>query len=249
MIEGVQRAAQFAAEVAGYLPEDDLSELASAVLFGADSIHRFQATATSGLLRSAAGRAVQLLANGVGRTELSSALVSAGLAYTRIRLDCHVDIVWTGPHSDITSHHITSHILRELINSAREDILLVCYALRPQAEIVERLSAAKNRGVFITCLAERQADNPHFTGEDRVISALVGKNLAWPQGRRHKGASLHAKIMVIDRTVALVGSANFTESGIEKNLECGVVIRGGNQPEQIHDHIMGLYNREQLISV
>ena len=54
-------------------------------------------------------------------------------------------------------------------------------------------------------------------------------------------ASLHAKVIVVDDKVALVGSANLTNRAMESNLECGILIRGGPQPRAIHDHITSLY--------
>jgi hypothetical protein len=65
--------------------------------------------------------------------------------------------------------------------------------------------------------------------------------LHWPADSRPPGASLHAKIIVIDDRVALVGSANLTSRAMETNLECGILIRGGPQPRAIRDHTVGLY--------
>jgi cardiolipin synthase len=55
------------------------------------------------------------------------------------------------------------------------------------------------------------------------------------------GAALHAKVIVVDDQVALVGSANLTSRAMESNLECGILIRSGPQPRAIRDHITGLY--------
>ena len=38
-------------------------------------------------------------------------------------------------------------------------------------------------------------------------------------------ASLHAKCIIVDRRVALITSANFTEAAQRKNIEAGVLIR------------------------
>jgi cardiolipin synthase len=49
---------------------------------------------------------------------------------------------------------------------------------------------------------------------------------------------MHAKLLVIDRMTALVGSANLAGYGLERNLECGVLIRGGPVPGLLADHVM-----------
>jgi len=35
-------------------------------------------------------------------------------------------------------------------------------------------------------------------------------------------------------------SANITSWALQRNLECGILIRGGHQPKEIHDHIDSL---------
>ena len=50
---------------------------------------------------------------------------------------------------------------------------------------------------------------------------------------------MHAKILVVDRRIALVGSANLTGHALERNLECGVLIRGGPVPGQLVAHLLG----------
>jgi phosphatidylserine/phosphatidylglycerophosphate/cardiolipin synthase-like enzyme len=52
--------------------------------------------------------------------------------------------------------------------------------------------------------------------------------------------ALHAKIIVVDDRIALVGSANLTGRAMEANLECGILIRGGRQPRAISEHIAEL---------
>ncbi len=49
---------------------------------------------------------------------------------------------------------------------------------------------------------------------------------------------MHAKILVVDRRVALVGSANLTGYGLERNLECGLLVRGGPVPRLLVEHLL-----------
>jgi cardiolipin synthase A/B len=70
--------------------------------------------------------------------------------------------------------------------------------------------------------------------------------LRWRAEHRPPGAALHAKIIVIDEEVALVGSANFTGRAMATNLECGILVRGGPQPRAIRAHIDDLWARAEL---
>lgn len=65
----------------------------------------------------------------------------------------------------------------------------------------------------------------------------------------HERAVLHAKCIVIDRSIALVTSANPTPAAYSRNIELGVVIRGGPLPGQIDDHFHTLIATKALAIV
>jgi cardiolipin synthase len=116
----------------------------------------------------------------------------------------------------------------DLINQARSEILLVSNATATEPSISTALSAAAARGVAGTLLAERNADNPSCTSAlSMPFPSVEALRLHWPLVQRPPGAALHAKIIVVDDSVALVGSANLTSRAMESNLECGILIRSG----------------------
>ncbi|MGH3977634.1 MAG: phospholipase D-like domain-containing protein [Pseudonocardiaceae bacterium] len=93
------------------------------------------------------------------------------------------------------------------------------------------------RGAEITLVNERPADNPAFHGPATAFTHLPARRLRWPANRRPGAASLHAKVLVIDRTVALVGSANVTSSAVARNLECGLLVRDAVVAGDIAQHV------------
>jgi phosphatidylserine/phosphatidylglycerophosphate/cardiolipin synthase-like enzyme len=140
----------------------------------------------------------------------------------------------------VSSSRLTAAAVIDLINAARSEILLVSYATQTEPSIKAVLSAAAARNVDVTLLAERHEDNPSYTAVGPPFPGLSVLRLYWPASSRPPGAALHAKIIVVDDQVALVGSANLTSRAMESNLECGILIRGGPQPRAIRDHITGL---------
>jgi len=48
---------------------------------------------------------------------------------------------------------------------------------------------------------------------------------------------MHAKLAVADRNFLLITSANLTQSGVTKNIEAGLLIRGGTAPRRAAEHI------------
>ena len=119
---------------------------------------------------------------------------------------------------------------------------MVGYAVHSPASVVSALQRAGSRGVLLTLVLERPEDNPRFSGPSQALVGVTARRLHWPQSRRQAGASLHAKVLVVDETAALIGSANLTGAALERNVECGLLVRGGPTARLISRHI------EQLVS-
>jgi phosphatidylserine/phosphatidylglycerophosphate/cardiolipin synthase-like enzyme len=232
--------ADWACRTAEQLPAADVRRLAEAAATGAPGVRQLRASAGSVILRDACDQLLHRL----GHTEsayLAGLLTGAARAVERARRHQSVSVVWTGPESGVSSSRLTAATVIELINAARSEILLVSYATHTEPSISTALSAAVVRGVMVTLLAERHEDNPSYTALGTPFPSLNAFRLHWPATSRPPGAALHAKIIVVDDHVALVGSANLTSRAMESNLECGILIRGGPQPRAVRDHVTGLY--------
>jgi phosphatidylserine/phosphatidylglycerophosphate/cardiolipin synthase-like enzyme len=154
--------------------------------------------------------------------------------------------VWTGPESVRSGGRLTLAVLADLIGEAQREMLLVSYATLPSVEIRSALADAAGRGVEITTLLEREDDNPQFHGHGESLSGIRARRLFWPGPVRPPGAAMHAKVLVVDRSVALVGSANLTGYGLERHLECGLLVRGGPIPAALAEHLLHVGELQSL---
>jgi len=145
-----------------------------------------------------------------------------------------------GPDAGPGTGRLTAAVVVGLIGEATKEIQLVGCAAHSEPTVEQALTDAVSRGVEVTLVLERAVDNPAYTFSGPVFPGLQARRLHWPASHRPSGASLHAKVIVVDRKTALVGSANLTSWAMERNLECGLLIRGGDQPRSIHRHIEGL---------
>ena len=57
---------------------------------------------------------------------------------------------------------------------------------------------------------------------------------------------VHAKCAVADGRVAFITSANLTSAAMERNMELGVLVTGGNLPEELHNHLEALITTKVL---
>lgn len=226
-------------ELAEILPHDDVTQLAHACRAGRAGLHKFEAH-TAGISVRAASRQLRAhLADDRDSDYAAGLLLGAARARLQLRDDQHTDVVWTGPASGIHTSRLTSAVISELVDSAEHELLLVSYATFPPASLTTSLQAAVARGVDVTLLLEQPATNPNYRGSTG-FPALLATRLIWPSDARESGASLHAKIIVVDRKVALVGSANLTSHAFEKNLECGILLRDAAHARAIAIHLDSL---------
>ena len=55
-----------------------------------------------------------------------------------------------------------------------------------------------------------------------------------------KRASMHAKIIISDRSRVFITSANLTQAAQQKNIETGIVIKDSQTATQIAEYLFGL---------
>ncbi len=147
-----------------------------------------------------------------------------------------METVWTGPPSGNHTTRLTSAVLVDLIGSATASVLLVGFAVHTEPSVTTALTQARARGVEIRLVLERTADNPGYnTSYPTPFPGVDAERLCWPSPPRPDGAALHAKVLVIDDSAAL-----------GKNLECGLLVRGGPVPHNIRSHVQGLVDRGEL---
>ena len=153
--------------------------------------------------------------------------------------------MWTGPASSVDSARLTPAVVSELLAEATTDVLRVGHAVQEGAGVTCGLLAAAERGVRMTLLLERREDNAAFD-QRGALRSIPARRLCWPADHRERSASLHAKVLVIDRRAALIGSANLTGAAMTRKLECGLLLRGGQHPARLCDHVEALLEQGVL---
>jgi cardiolipin synthase len=119
--------------------------------------------------------------------------------------------------------------LRTLFARADDEVIIVTYAISGAATALFQLfSTVLQRGVRIRMLINRyneqhQAVRNELERLQRQYPKLLQLYTFVPP---HDQADLHAKIIIIDRKYALVGSANLSVRGLIDNHELGLVLEG-----------------------
>jgi phosphatidylserine/phosphatidylglycerophosphate/cardiolipin synthase-like enzyme len=191
--------------------------------------------------------AIVAAARRAGITGREAAAYLRGLAAGRtMQQDAiRVESVWSGPGTHAVPVRTTAQVLVELIGEATHELLMMTYSARRHPAVLDALTAATGRGVAVGVVVETLAGaGGMLTGPEPAVAfaTVAGVRLwHWPTTRRTEpGARMHAKIAVADRRTLLVSSANLTQSGVGRNMEAGLLIRGGIAPQRVAEHITGL---------
>jgi phosphatidylserine/phosphatidylglycerophosphate/cardiolipin synthase-like enzyme len=158
--------------------------------------------------------------------------------------DRQVELVWSGPTSARVPVRATGQVLLEVIAATRSELLLMTYSARPYEPLLDALIAASVRGVRVMIVIETlQGAGSALQGAEpaAAFARVAGADLwHWPASMRPEGAKMHAKLVVADQSVLFTTSANLTGSGIERNIETGLLLRGGNAPRRAVQHVCEL---------
>jgi putative cardiolipin synthase len=163
-------------------------------------------------------------------------------------------LVVSGPSSPSVPVRLTSSVVTEIIRSARRSLLVVSFAAYGVPEVISELVAAADRDVHIDLVLEESAESGGTlrgpTGAAAAFASLSRRATFWHWPAQHRPnigrsrAALHAKVLIADRMVAMISSANLTDRALSTNLEVGVVIHDPRLAERLAAHFAALMDLE-----
>lgn len=177
--------------------------------------------------------------------ELAAMLLAAVHTATKVKSEQSLDLVWTGPTTPYASTRRTEQALLQVIGAAECSLFITSFVAYEVSSIVGALNAAASRGVVISMLLESSQDH----GGSIDVDAIGKMKKLVPAARLHAwrekdscfaGGRVHAKVAVADGRTCFLTSANLTGFAMERNMEMGVLVRGGHLPEEIHRHLDAL---------
>jgi phosphatidylserine/phosphatidylglycerophosphate/cardiolipin synthase-like enzyme len=235
-------------ELVSNSPPDKTGQLAAAIrrVSGAQSTLSFTNWTANPRAKDALTKLITAWRGvGIPPAELAAMLTAASAAYHRAKGEQEIELVWTGPSSKLIATRKTEQALLHVIDAAESRLFITSFVAYDVASIMTALRKAVDRGVEISMLLE--SSNKHGGGVS--IDAIGQMRAALPTARiyfwRDKsdsfaGGKVHAKVAVCDESICFISSANLTGHAMEKNMEAGVLIRGGSVPIKLQNHLEAL---------
>lgn len=189
--------------------------------------------------------------------EIASALKGASAAASLQEIRGAVELVWTGPSTGRVPVRHTEQVLCEVIDSAKRKLFLVSFVAYRVDSIISALRNAIGRQVEITVLLETSSDEggrvKNHDSVQAMKSLLPSLNICiWSPEKnapRNYSGAVHAKCAVADGERAFITSANFTTAAMERNMELGVLVNGGDLPAELHHHLELLITQSIIVKV
>jgi len=176
---------------------------------------------------------------------LAAMLLAAAHAFRHAESRQRVELVWTGPTTELVPARRTEQALIQVIDAAQQRLFITSYVAYNIESIAKALVSAAERGVKIELLMElssaqggKVSIDPNGNLKKIVPDALF---YVWKdKGAAFVNGSVHAKVAVADGAYCFITSANLTGYAMDQNMEAGVLISGAPLPGQLHRHLEAL---------
>lgn len=143
-------------------------------------------------------------------------------------------------------HHVTAQVIgtgptlaypamtgcfAELIHSARNELVVTTPYFVPDEQLLFALTSAARRGVRVVLVLPHRNDSRVVAGASRsYYRELIDAGV---EVHEFRPGLLHAKTMVVDGEVGLIGSANLDRRSFELNFENNVLFANADLASQI----------------
>jgi phosphatidylserine/phosphatidylglycerophosphate/cardiolipin synthase-like enzyme len=196
---------------------------------------------------------------GLGSQAVATALSTAAVAEQARREERSVELVWTGPEADAVPLRHTEQALLQVIDAARERLLVVSYAVYKIPRIGEALARAASRGVTLRIVIEgaHRQDGLYVHDRLRALGDAIATRACvylWPLDLRPRNEEgnhgvLHVKCAVADGRWLFLSSANLTANAFTLNMELGVLVRDETVAGEVEQHFDRLVTTRTLVGI
>jgi len=155
---------------------------------------------------------------GEGGSDISALLSEPWLPATHNAATIIAQVLGTGP----TVHYdAMPSCFAELIHSARQELVVTTPYFVPDEQVLYALTSAARRGVNTTLVLPKRNDS-------RIVAATCRSYYgdlidAGVKLFEYRCGLLHAKTMLVDQTIGLIGSANLDRRSFELNFENNIM--------------------------
>ena len=115
----------------------------------------------------------------------------------------------------------------DLFRLAEHEVLMTAYSIGTGTDLMfQWLDNALSRGVRVMMVVDDFDNQPDAVRNSLRKYARLYSHFVLLGFQGGQDSALHAKTIVVDRKVAIVGSSNMSKRGLIDNFELGVIVHG-----------------------
>ncbi len=134
----------------------------------------------------------------------------------------------------------TQPVIERLLLNVKKSIHMLAYKLGPNMEMWNLLEAKIKYGCDATIILSMDDQVQPVRRRLHKMAHQYQGNLHLMDFKNPEGGLLHAKVLVVDRKAAVLGSANFSKGGFDDHYEIGLLIENEDTTWQLADLIDSL---------
>jgi len=139
--------------------------------------------------------------------------------------------VGTGP---LSPHATMTDIFVAVLAAARERAVITTPYFAPDPPLLNAIVAAARRGVRLTIIFPQRNDSRIVGAISRAYYPALAR--AGAHIHEFRGGLLHAKTLIVDDVLALVGSANMDRRSLDLNFENNVLFESATLAAEVGEH-------------
>jgi len=114
------------------------------------------------------------------------------------------------------------------------------YPNSPTNVLIRELVAAHKRGVAVKVILERRDERQRASINNEKTGTMLsreGVDVVYDPAT----VTTHTKVLIVDGTISVVGSTNWTYSALEKNHEVSVLVRSPEVAQRLQDYFQTIW--------
>ncbi|MFT7678259.1 MAG: cardiolipin synthase [Planctomycetota bacterium] len=153
-----------------------------------------------------------------------------------------LQVMGTGPNS---RNEALVQLMQSMLHLAREEVHLTTPYFVPDEGTLDAITTAAARGVKVTLTVPRRGDSRLVGAASRSFYETL--LAAGVEIREYRKGVLHSKLITVDRSVALVTTANLDRRSFEINFEASTLIYDSDLASQVRLLQLTYMNAADLI--
>lgn len=119
----------------------------------------------------------------------------------------------------------TKPVIMRLLRQSKRSVHMLAYVIGFDGDLWRLLAKKLSDGQPVTIITSMDGQSAAIQSSLRRLARTYGDDFCLMDFKNPAGGLLHAKVLVIDRETAVLGSANFSRGGMAKHHEVGVLIK------------------------